>query len=161
MRPAVKHRLVTLAAGATLLLCVDTVALWVRSCYIGDEIGYFGGGFRIASNAGRTHFGVLHTPSARTPFLALRHFRPDDSLTFLRLNVLGFSFAQSPSGHWTDCTVPFWFVTVVTALPFMYWVVRRRRACQPGRCPTCGYDLRATPGRCPECGAVPAATEVT
>ena len=33
---------------------------------------------------------------------------------------------------------------------------RRSRRTPPGRCPQCGYDLRATPDRCPECGAAAA-----
>ena len=28
-----------------------------------------------------------------------------------------------------------------------------------GRCPACGYDLRASPGRCPECGLAVAGAE--
>jgi hypothetical protein len=36
---------------------------------------------------------------------------------------------------------------------------QRRRAASAaaaeGRCPSCGYDRRATTGRCPECGAAP------
>jgi hypothetical protein len=34
--------------------------------------------------------------------------------------------------------------------------IQGRRAAR-GRCPACGYDLRATPDRCPECGTVPTA----
>jgi len=37
--------------------------------------------------------------------------------------------------------------------PFVGLVRRWRRRRRPGRCPACGYDLRATPDRCPECGA--------
>ena len=37
-------------------------------------------------------------------------------------------------------------------------ILRRRRSARnrrgAGRCPACGYDLRATPGRCPECGTM-------
>jgi hypothetical protein len=55
--------------------------------------------------------------------------------------------------------VPFWSVAAAAALLPLGWTtlrlrsrVHRRRLMEPGLCPACGYDLRATPGRCPECG---------
>jgi hypothetical protein len=52
---------------------------------------------------------------------------------------------------------PPWSVAVAATLPLAVWMRRRfsvRRRRQPGLCPGCGYDLRATPERCPECGAM-------
>jgi hypothetical protein len=50
-------------------------------------------------------------------------------------------------------------LAVILAAPFTVTRVHRfirqrrgRRRLLRGRCPQCGYDLRATPGRCPECG---------
>lgn len=51
--------------------------------------------------------------------------------------------------------VPSWFAVlstqVIPAIWYLKWRQRRSRS-RAGRCPSCGYDLRATPGRCPECG---------
>ena len=55
--------------------------------------------------------------------------------------------------------LPYWLLASALAavLPARWalltggrWRSTRRHA--RGRCPSCGYDLRATPGRCPECG---------
>ena len=43
---------------------------------------------------------------------------------------------------------------------FLSLAERFDRAVRRGRCPACGYDLRATPGRCPECGTAAAAVIV-
>ena len=48
------------------------------------------------------------------------------------------------------------FLALIFLAALVGWIfakLRRERAKRYGRCPNCGYDLRATPGRCPECGA--------
>jgi hypothetical protein len=55
--------------------------------------------------------------------------------------------------------VPFWSLAILWLIaPCIAYALhrKRRRQLNRGRCPTCGYDLRATPERCPECGAIPA-----
>ena len=63
-------------------------------------------------------------------------------------------------GYWYGVEAPYWLVCAISAPLPIRWLLRRRRhrrRTAAGRCPTCGYDLRATPERCPECGtAVPA-----
>lgn len=53
---------------------------------------------------------------------------------------------------------PLWWAAVAfAALPLVrFWRWRRTaRRRSAGRCPNCGYDLRASRHRCPECGAFP------
>lgn len=53
-------------------------------------------------------------------------------------------------------SVPAWLPVLALAVLPALWVrkvmVPARRIAR-GRCPSCGYDLRATPERCPECGS--------
>jgi hypothetical protein len=57
--------------------------------------------------------------------------------------------------------VSWWLPTALLALmPGLRTIKAMQRRVwagrHPGRCASCGYDLRATPDRCPECGTTPA-----
>jgi hypothetical protein len=57
------------------------------------------------------------------------------------------------------CWMPALLFSLIPAKRTFAYFHRRRRLAHPGRCPSCGYDLRATPNadgpllpHCPECG---------
>jgi hypothetical protein len=55
----------------------------------------------------------------------------------------------------TAWAVPYWLPATFLVWPplvALLYANVARRARRTGRCPKCGYDLRATPDRCPECG---------
>jgi hypothetical protein len=57
--------------------------------------------------------------------------------------------------------IPLWWIAAPFALLPLWGgsrllhAYRATRRLDAGRCPKCGYDLRATPSRCPECGTIP------
>ena len=79
------------------------------------------------------------------------------------LQEVRFSNRPGPEPNAFEAYVPFWFLAAAfLLLPAGAAVAAVRRWLRRGarRCPTCGYDLRASPGRCPECGTPAAARAV-
>ncbi len=158
-----RRKLFNIAAVLSLVLCVATVAIWIRShrrsdelCWCSSTTGYIPV-VSVQSGEGSAMF-VYHPtlPKDRLTF----HFQSTPINTFpgwdwpgtSALNRLGFY------GRWgLDRVVflPFWAVLLVSSfLPAIWLGCQRRRSRRRklGRCLRCGYDLRATPDRCPECG---------
>ena len=159
----VKRRLFNLAAVVSLLLCVATLALWVRSYWRRDSV--------LVSLQGATETYVLESQKGIVLALALSRSTLDGPAkwSFTSMPAGGatelksfYSFGYqglSPSSLSGRIWFPHWFFALLLAiLPALHLraLICSRRHRRANHCPRCGYDLRATPQRCPECGAVPA-----
>jgi hypothetical protein len=153
----------------SLVLCMGAVALWVRSYYRSDFIwcGYSGQPSYYSLQAARgqtrlgmaqfkieTYWGVVGSSSGHVSIVA-------GEMLPLPHSFIGLGFGRAPELPWYPIApaadVPLWIIAAVFAvLPTirLYRRLQTRRGVICGRCPSCGYDLRASPSQCPECGAV-------
>jgi len=174
------RRLLNLLTLLSLLLLVATAVLWVRSyrifdqyCQLDDatgrenEVVLLYGGVHVArvenmATLARQANLVLEAGWTATPLPSSGRAPSFDWQVFynrnvvVRLEFLGFRWLTGSLGTtnvmWS-IRIPLWLPASVFALLPALWLSKRLRRRRPGRCPRCGYDLRATPDRCPECGS--------
>ena len=173
----VLNTLTGVLTGLSLLLCIGTAVLWVRSDRYSDimNVCHDGNAIDIRSGVGLVSLNVssfdssqwrTHEPPTQylhSAFASRRHAKWVES--GYKTGVAGFFLGRyrepvlKMTGWEVHC--PHWFLlTLFASLPSIrfYRRLRHRRLALIGHCRKCGYDLRATPDRCPECGAIPAPT---
>ena len=163
----VKRRLFNILSALSLLLCVATTVLWVRSYWVQilwSHRGESGETYFVRSNDGCIE--VMDTTGITVwPWTGFHEFPADDSSNGFRWGYLGFDVhLQNPANTtgplWFD--TPDWFIYCITlVLPCLWYRSYRRNRDRKlkGLCLTCGYDLRTIKDRCPECGTPIVATE--
>lgn len=175
---------INIVATVILLLFVVTAVLFIRSLGEGDVIsryrfdasGAYVGveGFivtrgRVVFQRGRLDFAVMPPPAIpvgwrfsrwpRNQPLAFKLSRSGfQSITFRYGMSAGIGKRPIWDGTMHAEAFPLYPLLVLLAIPLCLWVIAHRRQARrelEGKCPNCGYDLRATSDRCPECGMIP------
>ena len=169
-----RRRLLNFAAAVSLVLCVATAALWVRSRTVVDQFEHFNGGTGTHTQVRSLRGQIVLLKGWNSPLALVNGARiQTDRLrdehdhrwgTPALWGTLGFYLDDGRDGigrrgdysdfQWVTVAAPYWAIVVGTAMLPAAAALRRLRPGRPGLCPDCGYDLRATPARCPECGAV-------
>lgn len=180
-----KRRLLNFLTALSLLLCVATAVLWVRSYRVGDR-WLLDWRVAVVASSGQVSFrfstGSPSQGQEATTGWRHRAERPmrlavprgisrqtiggmgPNQYTSLEVGLwgLGVRHNSNPQRGAIFLLVPYWFVLAAALLvPALRLVAAarrwpRRRRESLGLCPVCGYDLRATPGQCPECGTAAA-----
>jgi hypothetical protein len=165
----------------SILLCLASVAMWVRGYWRWDVVGWTrpvrhdaethdtqSGFFYVwSSGGGVVVYGGYCSPDAVRRLLVEGWYWNTSGRATVRYagglptNRWGMKFEtlRRAEIRWVRIIFPAWSGAAVFALPSITRValwVRRRRRKREGHCMKCGYDLRATPERCPECGTAPA-----
>jgi hypothetical protein len=163
-----RRRLFNLAASVSLVLCVVTAALWVRSFWWMDSLHLYPSrtGIGIHSWRGVLTVQVIHPftpafkigPVIRRPAHELREeLIPSPPWHHLGIGTNAWDVGSS---HYRNVYLRHGSVVLLFAVPLLLMMLpTRRRPCATMGCPTCGYDLRASPDRCPECGSPAANAE--
>ena len=128
-----RGRLFTVASVLSLLLCVATVVLWVRS-YLAPYYGPISRGADGSYTAWVSAYGRFG-----------RGFAAQNELTG--------KWLVSGAYTGTDYIQLFTILAILPFLHFLTWAIKREAARRKGTCLTCGYNLTGnTSGVCPECG---------
>jgi hypothetical protein len=178
-----RRLLFTFCSAVSLLLCGVALAEfgWNRSSYHGPRVGYPSGygfltyrplGLYLASMTYLRPAAAEHVTDVEQPrrwhmgWQATTNPAVDsmsDGRTRRAFHAGAFNAGVPRNGVHEGrvryVLLPHWFVILATALLPAVWARRswrQRRRVAEGRCPACGYDLRATPDRCPECGTTKA-----
>jgi hypothetical protein len=161
----------------SLLLCVVTVALWLRSYYFYDGLrlgssertglesvnGKVSLRVRLDNNPPRAFTGSRTSHHAIPDKSPLRTFDMSEPAPHRFLGFAVWTIEMDVETYAAPVRQRF-FVVPYPALLLAFSVLpiarsasraRRRRRSLKGLCARCGYDLRATPDRCPECGTIP------
>jgi hypothetical protein len=156
---SLRRRLFASVCVLSLILCLATVGLWVRSYRLADTAGHYdgvGGGFSITSSEGWVHSLIAKDGLGDTRRWFCFVGDPPPYM------LPGFRWIATRAPYGNQYVVfPHWLPAILFALAPAWWVLgpyrRQSKRRKLGLCMTCGYDLRASPDRCPECGAERAA----
>jgi hypothetical protein len=161
------HIFLKLVTVVSVLLLAITAAVWVRSYFVLDQLNWFRGVECWSLEVERGELMLVHMAGeidqgrwfAYRPGPAGRRVL-SRSWWLLRWGggrveqVVG---TRRGMADYRYFSMSLWPVAALLSIrPAALLLRRMRRVREPGRCATCGYDLRATPERCPECGTIAA-----